>query len=155
MRLIQMLLLRLRARIRSTEVDQELNDELRAHLEQLVAENLAKGMSPREVRDAARREFGGAAQIAEACRDARGVTFLTTLAQDLKYGVRLMRRTPGFAAATILTVALGSLLFHVTAFDVPSFTVSTAILFGIALAACGLPALRAAAVDPSVALRTE
>jgi ABC-type antimicrobial peptide transport system permease subunit len=61
----------------------------------------------------------------------------------------------GLAAAAASARVLGSLLFHVTAFDVLSFTVATAILVGIALAACGLPALRAAAVDPLVALRTE
>src|SRR6185436_16751530 len=58
-------------------------------------------------REAARREFGPVTQLAEESRDARGVMWIVNGWQDLRYGVRLMRRAPGFAAAAILTVALG------------------------------------------------
>ena len=61
----------------------------------------------------------------------------------------------GLAAAAATARVLSSLLFHITAFDLASFGASTLILFVVALAACGLPARRAAGVDPSVALRTE
>src|SRR5882672_888286 len=107
MRLLHMLLMRLRALVRSDAVDAELGDEMRAHLEHLVEENIARGMTLSAAREAARREFGPVTQLMEESRDARGVAFLFALAQDMKYGVRLMRRTPGFAAVAILTVALG------------------------------------------------
>src|SRR6185295_10812885 len=106
MRWIQMIVLRLRALARSAAVDRELDEELQLHLDRMVEEHVAAGMSPRAARDAARRAFGGV-QIVEECRDARGVRFFTTLWQDLRYGVRLMQRTPGFAAAATLTIALG------------------------------------------------
>jgi len=106
MRWIQMLVLRLRALTRSGAVDRELAEELQAHLDHLVDENVAAGMPPHAARDAARRSFGSV-RIVEECREARGVHLFTTLVQDLRYGVRLMRRTPGFAAAATLTIALG------------------------------------------------
>src|SRR5207245_5680674 len=107
MRFLHMLLKRARALMRSDAVDAELGDEMREHLERLVEENIARGMTPEASREEARREFGPVTQLIEASRDARGVAFLFALAQDMKYGVRLMRRTPGFAAAAVLTVALG------------------------------------------------
>jgi putative ABC transport system permease protein len=61
----------------------------------------------------------------------------------------------GLAAAAASAQVLSSLLFHVTAFDLVSFGAATAVLFAVALAACGIPARRAAGVDPSVALRAE
>src|SRR2546428_4437791 len=64
-------------------------------------------MSPSAARTVALREFGGVQQVMEESRDARGVAWIGNLLHDIKYGVRLMTRTPGFAAAAILTVALG------------------------------------------------
>ena len=107
MRWLQSLRLRLRALLRSDAVDAELGDEMREHLEHLVEEHVARGMTPDRAREAARRGFGPVTQLMEESRDARGVAVLITIAQDMKYGMRLMRRTPGFAAAAILTVALG------------------------------------------------
>jgi putative ABC transport system permease protein len=107
MRWFHILRLRLRALTRGAAVDRELDEELRLHLDRLVEENLAAGMPPREARDAARRAFGPVTQITEDARESRGIVFVTTLAQDVRYGARLMTRTPGFAAAAILTVALG------------------------------------------------
>jgi putative ABC transport system permease protein len=104
---MQVLLKRARAILRSDAVDRELDDEMREHLEHLVDEHLARGMSPQAAREAARREFGPVTQLVEESRDARGVMWLANAWQDLKYGIRLMRRTPGFATAAILTVALG------------------------------------------------
>jgi putative ABC transport system permease protein len=107
MRFLHMLMTRLRALVRSDTVDAELGDEMRDHMERLVEQHIARGMTAAAAREAARREFGPVMQLMEQSRDARGVAFFFTVAQDIKYGVRLMRRTPGFAAAAILTVALG------------------------------------------------
>jgi putative ABC transport system permease protein len=107
MRSMQMLLKRARALLRSEAVDRELGDEMREHLQHLVDEHIARGMAPAAALDAARREFGPVAQIADEARDARGVMWLANAWQDVRYGMRLIGRAPGFAAAAILTVALG------------------------------------------------
>jgi len=106
MRVIDILRRRLRALIRADAADRELDEELQLHVDRLVEEHIAAGMSPGEAREEARREFGGV-QIVEACRDARRVMWIGNAWQDARYGVRLMTRAPGFAAAVILTVTLG------------------------------------------------
>src|SRR5438093_6381646 len=107
MRLLQMLRIRAKALMRSDVVDADLSDEMREHLEYLVEEHVARGMTLEAARDAARREFGPMTQLMEQSRDARGVMWIVDAAHDMKYGVRLMQRAPGFAAAAVLTVALG------------------------------------------------
>src|SRR5580765_4494340 len=107
MRFAHMLLMRLRALVRGDAADRELGDEMRAHLEHLVAGHIARGLAPEAAREAARREFGPVTQLAEESRDARGVAWLANGWQDIRYGGRLMRRTPAFAAAAIVTIALG------------------------------------------------
>ena len=102
-----MLLMRFRALVRGDAVDRDLTDEMHDHLQHLVDENLARGMTHDAARDAGRREFGPVTQLVEASRDARGVMWLANAWQDARYGVRLMSRTPGFAAVAILTIALG------------------------------------------------
>src|SRR6187431_3612551 len=105
MRFLQMLRLRARALTRSDEVDHELRAEMDEHLEQLTAEYVERGLPRAEALEAARREFGPLTRPMEESREARGVAMISTLAQDLGYGIRLMRRTPGFAAAAALTIA--------------------------------------------------
>ena len=84
-----------------------LNDELNFHLEQQVAENLAKSMTPEEARCAALRAFGNPTHLRDEARDTWNWNWLETLGRDLRYGARTLRRSPGFALVAIMVVALG------------------------------------------------
>src|SRR3954447_6176889 len=107
MRIVHALLMRLRALWRGDAVDRELADEMREHLERLTQEHVARGLTPEAALDAARAEFGPLTQLTEQSRDARGVMWLVNGWQDMRYGARLLARAPGFAAAAVLTIALG------------------------------------------------
>ncbi len=98
---------RLRSVFRRSDVERDLADEIRFHLERETEKLVTKGVAPDEARRQARLAFGGVEQTKEAARDARGVRWVEQVGQDLRYAVRGLKRSPGFCLTIVVTIALG------------------------------------------------
>src|SRR4029453_9293217 len=120
-------LLRLRARslFRGTAVDSSMRNEIQLHLEEQIDEYVAGGMTRAEAKETALRDFGPIALIEEECRDTRGVSFISNLAQDLRYTFRSLRRQPllVLAATVSIAVAVGA--------NTTIFSLASELLFGM------------------------
>ena len=106
-RLLSTLRLRLRSVLRRARVEQELDDEIRDHIDRRVAEDIARGVAPEQARQAALAAFGGIEQSKEACREVRGVTMIEHTVQDLRFAARRFARAPIATATMIGIFALG------------------------------------------------
>src|SRR5215472_4191118 len=105
--MISDLLFRLRALFRRDAVETELDEELREHFERQVGKYVQSGLTREEAMRRTRLEFGGLDQVKEECRDSRGVALVETLLQDVRFAVRLLRKTPVVSTLALLSLALG------------------------------------------------
>jgi predicted permease len=115
--------LRMRSIFRRNRVEQELDEELRFHLERRIEQHIANGMDARETLRQALLALNGSEQCKEECRDMRHLNLVDDLVKDLAYAARILRKTPTFAITAVLTIALG------IGASTAIFSVTNAVLF--------------------------
>src|SRR4030081_2037166 len=99
--------LRLRSIFHKNRAELDLSEELQFHLQNQIDEYVAQGMNPKEARHTALRSLGGLEQAKAECRDARKVDLVEKFLQDVGFGLRMLRRSPGFSLLAILCLTLG------------------------------------------------
>jgi putative ABC transport system permease protein len=104
---LRSLQLGIRSLLHKDQVEGELDEELRFHIEMETAKHLKRGLSPAAARREALRTFGGVEKVKEQCREMRATRWLEDLARDVRYGVRTLLRSPGFSGVVVLTLGLG------------------------------------------------
>ena len=114
---------RLYGLLRKNRIEQEMDDEMRFHLLMRTRDNIERGMRPDEAEREARRRFGNVGRIKDLARDIKGGGFMETLLQDLRYGLRIMLKRPGF-----ILVAIGMLAVGIAA-NTTIFSITDALIF--------------------------